>query len=737
MKKILLFLTVTFAITISGSAQNKKEKSPGKNSESPDQIYMMPESPGTDQTLVDCLTCPSYDYNISALTSFQTHTSSIVSNGCRIYLLFVSENSTYTFKTGCGDGATAAFDTYLELYNYACVFTAGNDDGCESYRSIITWTATYSGYAYLKVRGYNSSNFGTYTLAYKSDPICYSCPSYEYSIGPGNSYQTHSSSISSSGCRMYYIYVTSGNQYTFKTGCGDGATADFDTYIELYNSSCGLITANDDGCESNRSIINWTATYTGAAYLKVRGYSIYFGNYTLAYRGFDPNLCQTCPSYDYIISPNSFYQTHSSSILSDGCKIYAVNVTSGRQYTFKTGCGQGATAAFDTYLELMNSGCSTLAADDDGCESNRSIITWTSTFTGTAYLKVRGYNSAAYGSYTMAYNENVLPNVWLGTNSYHWENPANWSLGHIPAVGEEVIIAHDGYQPCILSLSDQECYSLEIQAGASLVIDSKQLKLNWDIDISGNLTMSNASVIRISSNWWRNTITGTFNKGNGRVVFESAYNSTLYTDETFYILEISKQDIGLVWVDGCDITTQIYDWTQGGVNVESGGSFTAWDLADNGLFGTWGINNTGGTINASNFDGYVDLNGSIFLTGGTMNVYGGSSYSYWPYAGNAEIYMTDGILDFKDQGINIYLSSSYTLTNNISGGRIRTSKGFIGQRPDFTPTMGVFEFYGPSDYYIIQANGCTLNHVYINKGAKDGDKSYPAGPLIDERSGLV
>jgi len=738
MKKHLLLLTILFSVTISGSAQNKKEKTPEKISESPDQIYMMPESAGPDQTLVDCLTCPSYDYSITALTSYQTHTSSIVSNGCRIYLLFVSENSTYTFKTGCGDGATADFDTYLELYNYACVYTTGNDDGCESNRSIITWTATYSGYAYLKVRGYNSSYFGNYTLAYKSDPWCISCPSYEYSIVPGNSYQTHNSSISCMGCRMYYMYVTSGNQYIFKTGCGDGATADFDTYIELYNSSCSMITADDDGCESNRSVINWTATYTGNAYLKVKAYSAYFGNYTLAYSGYDPNLCKTCPSYDFAVTPYSYYQTHSSSIQSDGCKIYAVNVTSGRQYTFKTGCGDGATANFDTYLELYDSGCSILATDDDGCESNRSQIVWNATYTGTIYFKARGFNSGAYGSYTLAYIEVKLPNIWLGTYNYQWENPVNWSLGHVPAADEEVIIAPYGYQPCILAISNQECYSLEIQSGASLVIDSKQLKVNWDVAIYGNLSMSNAGVLRVALDWWRNTTTGSFSPGNGRVVFESPYYTNLYTDETFYILEISKSEAsGLVWVDGCDITCQIYDWTQGGLNVVNGGSFTTWDLADNGLFGTWGINNTGGTINACNFDGYVDLNGSLFLTGGTMNVYGGTTYSYWPYQANAEIYMTDGILDFRDQGICIYNSPTYALTNDITGGFIRTSKGFIGQRGDFTPTLGVFEFYGTSDYNIIQANGCTLNHVYINKGAKEGDKTSPAGSLIDERSGMV
>jgi len=83
---------------------------------------------------------------------------------------------------------------------------------------------------------------------------------------------------------MYRVSVTSGNSYTFKTGCGDGATASYDTYLELYNSGCTLVASDDDGCESNRSKITWTATYTGYAYLKVRGYGGAGGSYTLAYR---------------------------------------------------------------------------------------------------------------------------------------------------------------------------------------------------------------------------------------------------------------------------------------------------------------------------------------------------------------------------------------------------------------------------------------------------------------------
>ena len=100
--------------------------------------------------------------------------------------------------------------------------------------------------------------------------------------------------------------------------------------------------------------------------------------------------------------------------------------------------------------------------------------------------------------------------------------------------------------------------------------------------------------------------------------------------------------------------------------------------------------------------------------------------------GNAVIEMSGGVLDFKTCGIGIP-NNSNTLTDNITGGIIRTAAGFYGNRADFTPTAGTFEFYGSSDATISQTNGCTLYNVNINKGAKDGFTSKPELPGSDGR----
>ncbi len=185
-------------------------------------------------------------------------------------------------------------------------------------------------------------------------------------------------------------------------------------------------------------------------------------------------------------------------------------------------------------------------------------------------------------------------------------------------------------------------------------------------------------------------------------------------------------------VNGNDVICAGYDWTAGSIEVFNGGTFTANDLIDNGIFGKYVLSDASSTINLTNTDGDVDLDGEIHINNGTMNVYSEPTTSYWPWAADAAIFMSGGVLDFHDQGIWIYDSPTYSLTENISGGVIRTSGGFLGDRADFTPSAGTFEFYGSSDYYISQSNGCTLYNVNIDKSTKNSNAIMQ--PVIDERS---
>ncbi len=119
---------------------------------------------------VECIQCPSYDFESLIGTSLQTLSSSVAAYACNVCRFSLTAGVSYTFKTGCGDGATASFDTVLELHNGSCAEVASNDDACEDNRSKIDYTATESGYHYLKVRGYSGVS-GTYTLAYGEEDV--------------------------------------------------------------------------------------------------------------------------------------------------------------------------------------------------------------------------------------------------------------------------------------------------------------------------------------------------------------------------------------------------------------------------------------------------------------------------------------------------------------------------------------------------------------------------------------
>ncbi|OQX77755.1 MAG: hypothetical protein B6D61_06675, partial [Bacteroidetes bacterium 4484_249] len=145
------------------------------------------------------------------------------------------------------------------------------------------------------------------------------------------------------------------------------------------------------------------------------------------------------------------------------------------------------------------------------------------------------------------------------------------------------------------------------------------------------------------------------------------------------------------------------------------------DLVENGIYGNYYATDNSIINISQNSGGNLDLNGKLEINGGTINIIG-SGLTRWPYLDDATIEMTGGTLDVTNLTINIFNGAS-SLTDNITGGVIRTQAGFLGYRSDFTPTAGTFEFYGSSDKIIQQYNGCTLYNVTIDKSAKDGGKS--------------
>ena len=361
----------------------------------------------------DCSTCPDYDeswsINDAEVGEWIYKGSSLESGACRIYKVQLLSSYTYTFQTCCE--GYADFDTQLYLYDANCNLVASNDNVNGTLQSSIEYTNTGSNaYFYLKIQGYNSAS-GYYIIAAKREgqgSTCNSCPDYDesWSITGEGDWSYKSSSIGSGGCRIYRVRLISDYTYTFQTGCDQG-TANFDTRLYLYDASCNQVAYNDDGCDDNLSIIEYTNTGSNAYYyLKINGYGSAAGSYTIAAKRESPSTCKDCPDYDELWAVHNLadvgeWTYTSSSIVSGGCHIYKVPLISNYTYTFQTGCDHG-TADFDTRLYLYDASCNEVAFDDDGCSNYLSSIEYTNTGSSAYYyLKVDGYSDEA-GSYTIA-----------------------------------------------------------------------------------------------------------------------------------------------------------------------------------------------------------------------------------------------------------------------------------------------------------------------------------------------
>ncbi len=429
-----------------------------------------------------CLTCPEHDFTINPNNSWQLHASSHIYQGCKTYKIYLEKDSTYIFKTGCEDGANSNYQTYLELFDSACVLVKSDYNGCGNGGSIIVYKSIYNGFAYLKVKGYDDSYWGNFILAYKKtpcytplSPIASNCSNISY-----NSFKVSWNSVVENS--NYYLDIATDPSFTnFVSGYNNTDVSNVTTY-SVSGLTCNtnyyyrVRSSNSCGTSNNSNIISCITTSTqfipyfyAATNINYNGFTLNwavnatvinfyldiatdpsFTNFVSGYNNRDvsnittynvtdlsssttyycrikanygtcgtsnysstysvstsaaPQVCLVCPNYDFSISADNYWKTHSSSISSNNCKIYKIYVVNGSNYSFKTGCYDGATANFDTYLTLFNNNCNQITQDDDGCESNRSLISWTSTYSGYVYLKINGYGSAS-GNYSLSYQSN-------------------------------------------------------------------------------------------------------------------------------------------------------------------------------------------------------------------------------------------------------------------------------------------------------------------------------------------
>ncbi|MCD4745337.1 MAG: PKD domain-containing protein, partial [Bacteroidales bacterium] len=360
-------------------------------------------------------------------------------------------------------------------------------------------------------------------------------------------------------------------------------------------------------------------------------------------------------------------------------------------------------------VEFVGTGGNYIYSDDADCYFNNITCNktgggWLSISNSSSqYLNIHGDINIQPNSYLYSFTPGsvILQGDLINSGMFECYN------GTFVFDGDEQVISEN------LSYTTTTNFNkLTISSANHTSIWYKDINVNNHVTIESGYIATNQT-IHVGGNWDNQTGSPGIS-GNTTVEFNGGNYYQSCSNETFYTLEMNNSMGGALLISGTDVICSNYKWTAGLIDVESGGSFTANDLLDNGIFGAYVIS-SGGTVNLSNYDGQVHLNGDLYIGDGTMNIYGGLSYSYWPSTANASITMTDGILDFHDRGIYIHDAAPYHLTEDITGGTIRTAGCFRSETNEFTPDFGTMEFYGDTYNLIHTHNGSYLNNVVINK----------------------
>lgn len=248
-----------------------------------------------------------------------------------------------------------------------------------------------------------------------------------------------SSTVDTAGDRDWFrVYLTQGTNYTFTlNGAAAGGLPGLqDPLLRVRDGNGQLMAENDDlspGTNFN-SRITISAPTTGwyfvdaGAFVDPSNNSTETGGYTL-------NVTVAAATTDTVAGTSATTatltlgsNTTSNIDTANDQDWYAVQLTAGTMYSFRTNAVSTGGADADTVLTLFGAGGTQLATNDDTGNGGYSSILYTATTTGTHYIAVSGFGNYSIGSYNLSFDNGVYTNdqiaaqliygYWGGTSNY-------------------------------------------------------------------------------------------------------------------------------------------------------------------------------------------------------------------------------------------------------------------------------------------------------------------------------
>ncbi|MBF0213619.1 MAG: DVUA0089 family protein [Magnetococcales bacterium] len=305
-------------------------------------------------------------------------------------------------------------DPYLTLYDVNGTVIANNNNSGVGDNALIRYTPTATGTFYLGVRGYASTDKGSYTVSATS-------------VDDYGATTTTAGPLTTDGVAAAGVIEKSGDQDWFAVTLNGGDTYRFqadrtatasglsDPRLALYDQAGALILFDDDGGEMGNAQITYTPNTSGSYYLGVRDAERGTGQYqltatTLTSEGVVDDFAGTIETLGIVTAGS---EDGTSGIIESAWDVdlFAVTLSANVSYQLRANAAT-VDGLDDPYLILYDASGVTLATNDDGGPDYNSLIVYRPTTAGTYYLGVK-----AYGDGTGAYQVTALAADDFSANS--------------------------------------------------------------------------------------------------------------------------------------------------------------------------------------------------------------------------------------------------------------------------------------------------------------------------------